>query len=153
MSVKRTLKENNFIEAYVKHKGNATLAYQEISPGCKKESARVLGWRWLRKVNIKAEEILDKLGANNHFLAEKLVEGLKASKVISVIPFPPKEGKPSTGDLSVAGSKDIEFVEVPDLSTRYKYLDMAYKITDQYPAEKHQIDLPGDLKIRVKIDK
>ena len=149
--VKRTLKEKLFIDAYVKHKGNATLAYMEISPDCKKESARVLGWRWLRKVNIKASELLDMLGANNHFLAEKLVEGLKAKKVISVIVTPPKENKSSTGDLQEAGPKDTDFIEVNDLNTRYKYLDMAYKLTDQYPTEKHKIELPKDLIIKVKL--
>ena len=82
-SVKRTLKEKKFIEAYIKHQGNLTQAYLEISPGCKISSARVLGYRWLQKVNISAQELLDRLGLNDLALSQKLKEGLEAVKILS----------------------------------------------------------------------
>lgn len=56
--IKRTLKEKKFIEAYIKYQGNLTQAYLEISPGCKISSARVLGYRWLQKVNISDKKIV-----------------------------------------------------------------------------------------------
>jgi len=146
---KRTLKQRKFINAYIKNKGNATQAYLEISPDCKEESARVLGYRWLQKVNISVEELFDKMGMTDAYLNQKLNEGLDATKVISVIPIPPKEVKPSTGDLPNANSKNIEFIDVPDFNVRVKYLDMAYKLKDKYPTEKHKLEIEGELKIGI----
>jgi len=110
-NIKRTLKEKKFIEAYIKHEGNLTKAYLEISPGCSIPSARVLGYRWLQKVNIPAKELLDRLGLNDFALSQKLKEGLEAVK-------------------KVAGA------EVPDHNVRVRYLDMAFKLKNTYPGEK-----------------
>lgn len=113
--IKRTLKEKKFIEAYVRHEGNLTQSYLEISPGCKISSARVLGYRWLQKVNIPAQELLDRLGLNDLALSQKLKEGLEAVK-------------------SIAGK------EVPDHNVRVRYLDMAFKLKNAYPAEKRKVE-------------
>ena len=117
---KRTLKEKKFIEAYIKHQGNLTQAYLEISPGCKISSARVLGYRWLQKVNIPAQELLDRLGLNDLALSQKLKEGLEAVKILS------GEGKKK--------------YTIPDHNVRVKYLDMAFKLKNIYPAEKHKVE-------------
>jgi len=116
---KRTLKEKKFIEAYVKHQGNLTQAYLEISPGCKIASARVLGYRWLQKVNISAQELLDRLDLTDVSLGQKLKEGLEAVKVIS--------GK-----------------AIPDHNVRVRYLDMAFKLKNAYPAEKRKPEEPPE---------
>lgn len=118
--IKRTLKEKKFIEAYIKHQGNLTRAYLEISPGCSIPSARVLGYRWLQKVNISAQELLDRLDLNDVCLGQKLKEGLEAVKVISG----PKDGKKK--------------YTIPDHNIRVKYLDMAFKLKNAYPAEKRK---------------
>ncbi|MBA7549983.1 hypothetical protein ES705_42488 [subsurface metagenome] len=110
---KRTLKEKKFIEAYIEHQGNLTQAYLKISPGCKISSARVLGYRWLQKVNIPAQELLDRLNLNDVILVKKLKEGLEATK-------------------KVAG------FDVPDHNVRVRYLDMALKLKNAYPAEKRK---------------
>lgn len=136
MQIKRTLKERKFITALIKHKGNATRAYLEISPKCKVESAAVLGYRMLRKVNLSVGELLDRMGITDAYLNDKLNEGLEATKVISVIPIPPKKHQPSTGDLPNANEKNIEFIDVPDSNVRVKYLDMAYKLKGAYAPEK-----------------
>lgn len=122
---KRTLKGKKFIEAYIKHEGNLTKAYLEISPGCKISSARVLGYRWLQKVNIPAQELLDRLGLDDFTLSQKLKEGLEAVKTIA----------------GVGGS-----VEVPDHNVRVKYLDMAFKLKNIYPVNKIEgkIDITTD---------
>ena len=151
MKLKRTLRERKFIDAYIENSGNATKAYLTVNPKYEGESARVLGHRMLTKVNISVAELLDNLGLNDIYLGEKLKEGLDATKVISVIPIPPKKDKPSTGDLPNADSKNIEFIDVPDFNVRVKYLDMAYKLKDKYPAERHKVDLPEDINIKVKL--
>lgn len=142
-AVKRTLRERKFIDAYIKHNGNATKAYIEDNPNCEYESARVLGCRWLTKVNISVKEFFDRMGLTDVQLHQKLKEGLDATKVISVIPIPPKNEKPSTGDLPDATSKNIEFIDVPDFNVRVKYLDMAYKLKSKYPIDKSRFEITG----------
>jgi len=145
MEIKRTLKERKFIDAYIKYKGNATQAYIKISPDCKEESARVLGYRWLQKVNISVEELLDKMEMTDGYLSGKLYEGLDATKVISVIPIPPKKSQENNTDLPEANSKNIEFIDVPDYNARVKYLDMALKLKGKFPSEKHDVKVEGEL--------
>ena len=118
-NIKRTLKEKKFIEAYIKHEGNLTKAYLEISPGCSIPSARVLGYRWLQKVNIPAKELLDRLDLNDLALSQKLKEGLEAVKKVSG-------------------------VEVPDHNVRVRYLDMAFKLKNTYPREKGKPEEPPE---------
>lgn len=152
MQVKRTLKERKFITALIKHKGNATKAYLTINPSCNSESARVLGYRWLRKVNISAQELLDRMGITDSYLNEKLNEGLDATKVISVVPIPPKRNKPGSNNLPSADDKSIDFIDVPDFNVRVKYLDMAYKLKGAYAPEK--VEHSGKLEpLKVIIEK
>lgn len=115
---KRTLKEKRFIDAYIKHQGNLTQAYLELSPGCSLASARVLGYRWLQKVNIPAQELLDRLDLTDVSLVQKLKEGLEAIKTMS--------GNP-----------------VPDYNARAKYLDMALKLKAKYPADRSKFEVTG----------
>ena len=145
------MRERKFIKAYIENSGNATKAFMAIRPDISEESAAVLGYRMLRKVNITISELFDEMGITDIHLSEKLKEGLGATKVISVIPIPSKEANPSTGDLHDANSKNIDFVDVPDFNVRVKYLDMAYKLKDKFPAERHKVDLPEDMTIKVKI--
>ena len=136
MQIKRTLRERKFIDAYVKNNGNATEAYLALHPKAKRTSAADLGYRMLRKVEISVTELLDKMGVTDAYLNEKLKEGLEATKVISVVPIPPKKHQPGTGDLPNANEKNIEFIDVPDSNVRVKYLDMAYKLKGAYAPEK-----------------
>lgn len=142
-SVKRTLRERKFIKAYIENSGNATEAYLAVNPKIKRENASVYGMRMLEKVSISVTELLESMGTTDFKLNQKLNEGLEATKVISVIPIPPEKDKPSTGDLPDAGSKNIEFVDVPDFNVRVKYLDMAYKLKDKYPIDKSRFELTG----------
>ena len=155
MTIKRTLRERKFIKAYIENSGNATQAYMIINPEIKKESARELGYRMLTKVDISMNEIMELMGTTDAYLNEILNEGLKATKVVSVIPIKPKEAQPSTGDLPDANSKNIEFVDVEDFAVRHKYLEMAYKLKNKYPTEKKNIDLnvQGSLEVNSELDK
>lgn len=141
MKFKRTLRERKFLKAYIENSGNATKAYLTMNPNIKDDSARVMGHNLLTKINISVIELLEMMGATDAYLHQKLFEGLDATKVISVIPIPPKEAKPGTGDLPNANSKNIEFIDVPDFNVRFKYLDMAYKLKDKYPSEKHKLEV------------
>lgn len=81
---KRTLRERKFIEAYISNGGNATGAFLAINKKVSKNTAGVLGLRMLRKVKISIKDTLDQVGLNDVYLANKLKEGLEATKVIKV---------------------------------------------------------------------
>jgi len=150
MELKRTLRERKFIKAYIENSGNATKAYMAISSGMSRESAVVQGHYMLRKVNVTVTELLDEMGITDVILNKKLGEGLDATKVISVVPIPPKKTEPGTGDLPDANSKNIEFVDVPDFNVRVRYLDMAYKLKDAYPKEK--VEHSGEVKVDLNLE-
>ncbi len=116
---KRTLREKKFIEAYIENNGNATEAYLTLNPKVKRKNASVYGIRMLEKVSIGVKEFLDKLGLNDLALSQKLKEGLEAVK-------------------KVAGA------EVPDHNVRVRYLDMAFKLKNTYPAEKVKPEEPPE---------
>ena len=74
--LKRTIKEQEFIRAYIDCKGNAKKAYLQVFPHIKPDSAKVLGCKLLTKVNLPITELLDRIGVDDHVLSEKLQEGL-----------------------------------------------------------------------------
>jgi len=147
VKLKRTLRERKFIKAYIESNGNATEAYLAINPNIKRENAKEYGCRLLQNLNLSNDELLDEMGMTDAYLHQKLDEGLKATKVVSVIPIKPKEAQPNSSDLLKANSKSIEFVDVEDYPTRHKYLDMAYKLKSKYPSEKYKVEIEGELKI------
>jgi len=153
LSIKRTLRERKFIKAYIENNGNATQAYLDINPKYKGDSARVLGYRLLTKVNIGVNELMDLMGTTDAYLQQKLNEGLEAKKVVSVIPLKPKEGQENSTDLPNANSRNIEFVDVDDFAVRHKYLDTAYKLKNKYPTEKKSVDLnvSGELEVNSEL--
>lgn len=143
MKLKRTLRERKFIKAYIENGGNATKAYIVLNPEYKGENARILACQLLTKLNISVTELLELMGTTDAYLNQKLNEGLEATKVVSVIPIKPKEAQPNSPDLPDANSRNVEFVDVEDYPTRHKYLDMAYKLKNKYPAEKHELTGAG----------
>lgn len=146
MKLKRTLREKKFIKAYIENGGNATEAYLTVNSNVTRQNAREYGYRMLQKVDISVTELLDKMGVTDAYLNERLKEGLEATKVISVVPIPPKKHQPSTGDLPNANEKNIEFIDVPDSNVRVKYLDMAYKLKGRYPSEK--VEHSGEVEVK-----
>ena len=126
MSIKRTLRERKFIDAYIENDGNAAQAYRATHPKYKGENAKVLGCRMLTKINLDTIELLDEMEMTDQQLHQKLKEGLDAKKSMSVM---------------------NQLVEVDDFLTRQKYLDMAYKLKDKYPSSKHDVKIEGELKL------
>jgi len=113
--LKRTIKEREFIKAYIDLKGNATKAYLKVFPQVKKSSGAVLGANLLKKINLKMTEMLNLIGVTDHVLSEKLKEGLNAK---------------------LANGK-------PNFYVRARYMDMAYKLKAHYPIDETRLKLPG----------
>ena len=120
--LKRTIKEQEFLKAYIELKGNATKAYIKVFPHVKKESARVLGCNLLTKLNISIAELLNKMGITDHVINEKLQAGLNAVRVTGT-------GK---------NKKTI-----PNYYVVAKYLDMICRLKAKYPIDETRLKLPG----------
>jgi len=114
-TLKRSIKEQQFIKAYIECNGNATKAYSKVFPQVKKESARRLGSLLLSKLDIPMPELLNLMGISDHVINEKLQEGLNATT---------KEG-------------------TPRFYVRAKYLDMILRIKAKYPIDETRLKLPG----------
>lgn len=107
--VKRlSVNQIKWIKYYAKY-GNATKAAQKAY-GIDKASAWVVGSDNLRKLDYPL--FMEMLGITDKALQSKLQEGLDANRVIGV------NGKDATASTD-------NFVEVPDYSTRHKYLTTA----------------------------
>lgn len=113
--LKRTIKEQEFLKAYIELKGNATRAYLKCFPQVKKESARRLGSLLLTKIDVPIAEMLNLIGVTDHSLSEKLDAGLNAKLA---------NGKPN-------------FYVVA------KYMDMANRLKAKYPIDETRLKLPG----------
>jgi len=120
--LKRTMKEVEFLDAYIKHKGNTTKAYLEVFPKVKKDSAAVLGCNLLKRINISMSELLDKMGIDDHTISQKLLEGLNATT--------------TTG-------KGKDKIIKPNYYIRARYLDMIHRLKAKYPIDETRLRLPG----------
>ena len=83
-NTKRLLRKRIFLENYINNGGNATKAYLAINNKVSKNTAGVLGLRMLRKVKISMKDVFDQIGLTDYYLANKLKEGLEATKVIKI---------------------------------------------------------------------
>ena len=121
-SIKRTLREKKFIEAYIENCGNATEAYLAVSPDIKRDSAKELGKRMVAKVGLSIVEVLDRMGLSDPVISQKLIDGLNATR------------ETGTG-------KDRK--EIADHNVIVKYLDMILKLKASYPADRSKLELTG----------
>ncbi len=121
-SIRRTLKEKIFIEAYIENCGNATEAYLKVSPKVTRDSAKELGKRMLAKLDLSIVEILDQTGLTDPLLSKKLLEGLSAKR-------------------KVGAGENKE--EVTDHYAVTRYLDLALKLKAKFPADRAKFELTG----------
>lgn len=124
--LKRTIKEQEFIKAYIDCKGNATKAYSQVFPNVKKESARVLGCNLLAKINLPITELMEMMGIDDHVINTKLNQGLNA-----------------TTTKKVGKGKDEKTITVPLYYVQAKYLDMILRVKAKYPIDETRLKLPG----------
>jgi len=132
MKTNLSLRERKFIDAYIENGGNATQAFLAASPNYKGKQARKLGSRMWAKVDISLIEILDEIGLTDLVLSQKLLAGLSATK---------------------EAGKGFQKREITDYSTIVKYIDIALKLKDKYPSEKHDINFKGEHIIKVELPK
>lgn len=118
-------KQRLFCEFYVAHglgdsKFNATKA--AVEAGYSEKSARVIAAENLSKPAIQQEiqrlikEIEEKSQITPELVIQKIKEGLEANRVISAV-----KGNKADGQTT-------DFIEVPDYSTRQKYVNNALEV-------------------------
>jgi hypothetical protein len=116
MSAQEAARKAGYAESFCK-----TKAYVKVSDG-------------------KFTEVLDKAGVTDEKIAETVLNGLDADKVISAnVHSPTGEG------MADAHGTTKDFIEVPDHPTRLKAADMAAKMKDHYPKEKTPLEDLNDL--------
>ena len=110
-----TLKQRKFLKLYFQV-GNGTKAAMAIYNCKDMKSAAALASETLSKLKNPIKTFMEARGISLGKLTEVLEEGLSANKVISAV----NTGKQANGQTA-------DFIEVPDLQVRHKYLETAAK--------------------------
>lgn len=133
-----TLKERKFIKFYLE---TGNVSKSALRAGY---AFRQSGFQNLSKLVIQEafQMLLDKQGLTDARLNEVLIEGLESNKIIGYLHQYKKKGK--SGKVEKISPDEIvssEFMEVPDMPTRHKYLKSAYKLKGKL---KDKIELTGE---------
>ncbi len=132
MKTKLTLRERIFIDAYIENNGNATKAYLTMNPEYEGKQARKLGYQIWTKIDISINEIAEEMGLTDPIIVQKIIDGLSATK-----------------ESGTAFQKK----EITDYAAIVKYIDIALKLKGKYPSEKHDINVGGEVTIKVELPK
>jgi len=116
-----TIKQRKWIKLYLEC-GNASEAAMKVYDCKSKETAAVIGFENLRKLNY--EDFLETAGITDALIQKKIMEGLDANRVISAI----NTGKQATGATA-------DFIDVPDYAIRHKYLETVLKLKKRLGVE------------------
>lgn len=117
---KLTLKQRKWLDLYIKT-GNATEAAMQVYDCKDRETAATIGWENIRKLDFS--ELMEESGLTDQLLNTKLAEGLDANKVISA-----RIIQRGFSDAQEANEQTDDFIDVPDMPTRHKYLETALKL-------------------------
>lgn len=140
----------NFADDFIKH-GDATLAYLNVNPNAKPNSARVMGYKWLQKVSIQEyiKGITDRINEK----AENLLIGeLSNKKYTNLLTSAEKRhmlsqiarGEVEFEDLIVIGREVKKIRRKPDFHERIKAIMEENKMTgDIAPSKISQTDPEG----------
>lgn len=120
----KTIKEKKFVKEYIKT-GNATEAAMRTYDVKDRKNANALGTETLAKLSIS--DLMDNKGLTDDKLLDKLDEGLLSNRVISANIVVTKSDDPTVKDQK-AHTKTQDFIEVPDMPTRHRYLETALKL-------------------------
>lgn len=144
---KLTPNDRNFLETYLKTGNLAEAARAGGSKGKDVHSLSTRGGQILKKLELSLAELLDQRGLNDAKLLNFLDAGLNATKVISCNVIAQNgEG------MADAHSMTKDFVEVEDQQTRFKFLEMAFKLKGHMKDKPVDPLLPLDGKIELIIN-
>lgn len=110
-----------------------------IKAGYNEASAHVSASQNIKNYQDYWSKMLDKAGCSDEVICQTIAEGLKATKVIGYLH---SVNKDQDGQMHKIKPDEVvanEFVEVPDYPTRAKFVDIALKLKNAYPANKHEV--------------
>lgn len=111
----RTPKEKRVVKEYLADDGNATQAALKVYDVKDANSASTVAAENMRKLTLS--QMIDNMeGLRDQDLLVKLVEGLWSIQL----------GGSISGQR--VGEATVDFVDVPDMPTRHKYLDLAFRL-------------------------
>jgi mannitol-specific phosphotransferase system IIBC component len=120
-----TYKQRKWLKHYLEH-GNATEAAFKVYNCKNRESASVIGYENIRKLNYS--DFMEEAGVTEVLLQKKMIEGLDAVKTVAAM---------RTRDNAQAS--DSDFIDVPDYIARHKYLETALKLKKRLDNNNTQI--------------
>jgi phage terminase small subunit len=146
-----TIKQRKFLKLYLE---TGNVSQSALKAGY---SLGQSGFENLKKplVQYAFEMLLEKQGLTDKKLSQVLADGLEAEKVVGYLHQYKKKGK--NGKVEKIQPDEIissEFIDVPDIPTRHKYLETAYKVKGQFK-DKVELSAPGGepLVLELKIAK
>ncbi len=114
-----TLKQRSWLKAYAET-GNATLSARLAGYRCSNEqSYRQIGYENLTKLDIS--ELMEELGLSNVALLRVLTAGLTRPVKQTIV-------KITTLTDGNVETREIDYAEVPDFDSRFKFLELALKL-------------------------
>jgi phage terminase small subunit len=144
-----TVKQRKFLKYYLE---SGNVSQSALKAGY---AFRQSGGDTLSKAVIQEafEMLLDKQGLTDKKLSKVLTEGLESNKVVGYLHQYKKKGK--NGKVEKIQPDEIissEFIDVPDMPTRHKYLDTAYKLKGQFK-DKVELSAPGGEVLKVIVER
>lgn len=127
-------------EGVNRKKALVAIGYSEQSA---QKAGKTICNRLLGNVSVKQDTLtlsdhITRRGYDDKAIADVLVDGLQASKVISAVV------KPGGNEQSASGAT-TDFIEVPDHAVRGQYIDRIAKIRGYYPDPKLRIEHSGQV--------
>lgn len=133
-----TIKQRKFIKYYLE---SGNVSQSALKAGY---AFRQTGGDTLSKAVVQEafEMLMDKQGITDEKLNQVLADGLDATKVVGYLHQYKKKGK--NGKVEKIQPDEIissEFIDVPDMPTRHKYMEIAYKLKGR---SKDKVELTGE---------
>ena len=135
MKYNPTVKERRFLKAYLEGKSLAECAKYAGSRAKDTHSLSQVGYRWLKKVNLSMQEILDLCGLSDEVLARKLQEALEADRLY----------------LASYEGKFLDERKAPDIPTRLKAVELIGRMRGHF-IDRHELTGKdgGDIVLTIK---
>ena len=145
MSKKLSIKQRKWVVEFLKT-GNASEAAMRVYDCKDRESAASIGSENFRKLADPVRMLMEEKGISLGRLTDVLSDGLGANRVISarVIVKKDRPTSQADGELPLADGRTDDFIEVPDHTTRHKYLETAAKWLGMDPPTEKAIGVRSD---------
>lgn len=132
------IRERKFVKSIIEGK-SAAQAMRDA--GYSERMAKSCASEKLVKTSETIQQLMEKKGLTDDYLLQGLLEGTKATKVISATVIA-KNGE----GMKDADSMSKDFIDVDDFPTRHKYIETGLKLKGHL---RDKLDISGDIVVEV----